>query len=128
MLASGSGTASVSVTTVAHGIAPPLLPTGRLHLHPQWVPLFLLTFVLALVLLRFARTRRQRLAGAVPFVLLALIFVLQSMGCGGGSSTPPPPPPPTGTPAGTYTITVTGTASTNNGTLSHTASLTLTVN
>jgi hypothetical protein len=128
MLASGSGTVSVSVTTMAHGNAPPLLPTGRLHLHPQWVPLFLLTFVLALVLLRFARTRRQRLAGALPFVLLALIFVLQSIGCGGGGSTPPPPPPPTGTPAGTYTITVTGTASTNNGALAHTASLTLTVN
>jgi hypothetical protein len=127
-LASGSGTASVSVTTMAHGIAPPLLPTGRLHLHPQWVPLFLLTFVLALVLLRFARTRRQRLAGALPFVLLVLIFVLQAIGCGGGSYTPLPPPPPTGTPAGTYAITVTGTASTNNGALTHTASLTLTVN
>jgi hypothetical protein len=129
MLPNASGTASVSVTTMAHGFAPPLLPTGRLHLHPQGVPLFLLTFLLALVLLRFARTRRQLLARALPFVLLVLIFVLQAIGCGGGSSyTPPPPPPPTGTPAGTYTVTVTGTASTTNGTLTHTATLTVTVN
>lgn len=126
VFASGSGTASVSVTTMARGIAPPLLPTGRLYLRPQWVPLFLLTLILGMVLLRFARTRRQRLVGALPFAVLALIFLLETIGCGGGGSSGPPPP--TGTPAGTFAVTVTGTASTNSGTLTHLTTLTLTVN
>ena len=128
LLPSGSGTATVSVTTMARGAVPPSFPIVRLYFRLQWVPLVALTFMLAFIILRFARTRRQRLVGALPFVVLVLFLLLQSMGCGGGSSTPPPPPPPTGTPAGTYAITVTGTASTNNGTLTHTASLTLTVN
>jgi hypothetical protein len=130
MLANGSGAATVTVTTTSRGTSPPFLPTYRFYMHPLWVPLSLLTFLLVLVLLRFARTRRQRLAGALPFALLVLIFVLQAIGCGGGSSTPPPPPPPppTGTPAGTYIVTVTGTGSSTNGTLTHTATLTLTVN
>lgn len=123
--ATGSGTASVSVTTMARSIAPPVWPISRFHLQPQWIPLFLVALLLAVVLLHFARTRRQRLAGALPFAALVLFFLLQVIGCGGGSSTPPPP---TGTPAGIYTVTVTGTASTNNGTLTHTTTLSLTVN
>jgi hypothetical protein len=120
MLASGSGTASVSVTTMAHGIAPPSFPTDRLYLRPQRIRLLLLALLLAIVLLFFARTRRQRLVGALPLAVLVLFLLLQAMGCGGGSSTPPP----TGTPAGTYTVTVTGTS----GTATHTTTLTLTVN
>jgi hypothetical protein len=122
-LASGSGNASVSVTTMAHGLIPPSLPIGRFYLRPQWVPLFLLTLSLAAVFLRFAHTRRQRLASALPFAVLVLLVLLQAMGCGGGSSTPPPPPPPTGTPVGTYTVTVTGTS----GNTTHTTTLTLMV-
>jgi len=129
MLTSGSGTASVSVTTMANGLVPPTLPTGRLYLRPELVALLLLTLLLAILMLRIARTRRVRLVGALSLATLVLFILLQAIGCGGGSSTPPPPPPPTGTPAGTYTVTVTGTASTSNGTLTHTTtSLTLTVN
>ena len=128
MFANGSGTASVIVTTMANGLLPPSLPFRRFYLRPELVALLLLTLLLAILMSRFARTRRVRLVGALPFAVLVLFFLLQAMGCGGGSSAPPPPPPPTGTPAGTYTITVTGTASTNNGTLTHTTSLTLTVN
>ena len=122
VFASGSGTASVSVTTMAHGIAPPLLPTGRLYLRPQWVLLFLLILVLAIVLLRFARTRRQRLAGALPLAVLVLFLLLQAIGCGGGASSGPPPT--MGTPAGTYTITVTATSAST----THSTTLTLIVN
>jgi IPT/TIG domain-containing protein len=122
MLASGSGTASVSVTTTVRGLVPPLLPIGRFYLQPQWVPVSLITLLLAILILRFAHTGRQRLAGALPFAVLVLFLLLQAMGCGGGS--PPPPPPPTGTPAGTYTVTVTGTS----GSTTHTTTLTLTVN
>ena len=120
--AMGSGTASVTVTTTKRGLMPPSLPLGRLRFQPQWTPLFLVSVMLAILLLRFARTRRQRLAGALPFAVLALFLVLQAMGCGGGGYTSPPPP--TGTPAGTYTVTVTGTS----GNTTHTATLTLTVN
>jgi photosystem II stability/assembly factor-like uncharacterized protein len=121
--ATGSGTATVTVSTMARTLMPPSVPISRFFLRPQFVPLLLLTLLLAILLLRFARTRRQRLVGALPFAVLALFVVLQAMGCGGGGS-PPPPPPPTGTPAGTYTVTVTGTS----GNTTHTASLTLTVN
>jgi photosystem II stability/assembly factor-like uncharacterized protein len=127
MFATGSGTATVTVTTMARGLVPPFLPVGRFFLKPQRVPFFLLTLLLAVLMLCFARTRRQRLAGALPIAVLVLFLVLQAIGCGGGGSSGPPPPP-TGTPAGTYTVTVTGTATTSNGTLTHTTTLTLTVN
>jgi len=127
-LASGSGTASVSVSTMAHGLLPPPLPFRRFYLRPELIALLLPTLVLATLMLRIARTRRQRLMGALPITLLVLFILLQAIGCGGGSYTPPPPPPPTGTPAGTYTVTVTGTASTSGGTVTHTTTLTLTVN
>jgi hypothetical protein len=123
VFASGSGTASVSVTTMARGLLPPSTPTNRFRLPPQWVPILLLTVLLAVLILRFARTRRQRLATIVPLALLVFFLALQALGCGGGSSYTPPPPP-TGTPAGTYTVTVTGST----GTLTHSTTLTLTVN
>jgi hypothetical protein len=73
-------------------------------------------------MLRFARTRRQRLAVVYPVAMFALFLILQTIGCGsGGSGTPPPP---TGTPAGTYSVTVTGISS--NAT--HATTLTLIVN
>jgi len=118
-----TGTANVSVTTTANGIAPPPLPIGRFHLRPQWVPVFLLTLLLALLLFRYTKTRRQRLVGALPLAALVLFILLQAIGCGGGGYSSPPPPPP-GTPPGTYTITVTGSS----GILTHTTTLTLTVN
>jgi hypothetical protein len=125
-LATGSGTASVSITTMARGIAPPSLPIGRFYMRPQWVPLVLVTLLLPVFLLRFARTPWQRLASTLPLAFLVLFLLLQAIGCGGGGSSGPPPV--TGTPAGTYTITVTGTGSTSNGTLTHTTTLTLVVN
>jgi photosystem II stability/assembly factor-like uncharacterized protein len=125
MFASGSGTATVSVTTMARGLVPPSLPIVRFYLRPQLVPLLLLTILLAVLILRFARTRRQGLAGALPFAVFVVFLMLQAMGCGGGGyNPPPPPPPPTGTPVGTYTVTVTGTS----GSTTHTTTLTLTVN
>jgi photosystem II stability/assembly factor-like uncharacterized protein len=124
-LATGSGTATVTVTTMARGLAPPSLPFRRFYLRPQLVPLLLLTMLMAVLMLRFARTRRQRLAGALPLAVLVLFLMLQAIGCGGGGyNPPPPPPPPTGTPAGTYTVTVTGTS----GSTTHSTTLTLTVN
>ena len=121
--ASGSGTATVTVTTMARGLVPPpLWPRVRFIFWPRFLPVFLLTFLLSMLLLRLARTRRQRFAGALPLSGLLLFLMLQAIGCGGGSSYTPPPPP-TGTPAGTYIVTMTATS----GTLTHTTTLTLVV-
>ena len=117
----GSGTASVVVTTMARGAVPPLWPRLRFISRPQFLPVLLLMFLMSTLLLRFARTRRQRLIGALPLAILVLMLTTEAIGCGSSSS--PPPPPPTGTPAGTYTVTVTATS----GTLTHTSALTLTV-
>jgi hypothetical protein len=121
-LPSGSGTASASVTTMARGVAPPLRPIWRFYLWPQLVPLRLLTLLLALVLLRLARARRQRLAVELPVAMFASFVALQCMGCGGGGFSMPPPS--IGTPAGTYTVNVTATS----GGTTHTTTLTLIVN
>jgi hypothetical protein len=116
--------ASVMVTTTARGAAPislrnpPALPWLRV-----W-PILLLTVLSCILLLRWTRTRRQRLAVVIPLAGILLLLLLQATGCGGGGTTIQPPPPPSGTQAGTYTITVTGTS----GNLTHTTTLQLTVN
>jgi photosystem II stability/assembly factor-like uncharacterized protein len=122
VFASGSGTASVMVTTMARGVVPPVWPRMRFIFRFQYMPIVLLMLLLSALLLRLARTRRQRFAGALPLAGLLLLLTLQAIGCGGGSSYTPPPPP-TGTPANTYTVTVTATS----GTLTHTTTLTLVV-
>jgi hypothetical protein len=121
MFTSGSGTATVTVATMARGFAPPVWPRVRFISRPQFLPVSLLMMLLSALLLRFARTRRQRFAGALPLAILVLLLTMEAIGCGGGSS---PPPPPTGTPAGTYTVTVTATSGT---TLTHTTTLTVVV-
>lgn len=71
--------------------------------------------------------RRRRYTGralSATVALLALLATSCLSGCGGGNGGSTRPPAQTGTPAGTYAITVTGTA----GTVSHTFTLTLTVN
>jgi len=124
----GSGSATVTVTTTARGLVPPLWPRVRFIFRPQFLPVSLLTILLSALLLRLARTRRQRFVGALPLAWLVLFLMLQVIGCGGGGGyTPPPPPPPSGTPVGTYIVTVTANASTSSGTLTHTANLTLVV-
>ena len=117
-----NGSATVTVTTTARGLMPPTYGPPR----PYWpLPIYFLAIaaILAAIMLSI-RAKRFRLAFAIPFAALALLFVLHAAGCGGGSSSPPPPPPPTGTAAGTYTINVTATS----GALSHTTTLTLVVN
>jgi hypothetical protein len=120
-LASGTGTATITVTTAARSFA---VPSFRIRHINLWPLIALLCGILLLIsLLQFAaRARRERLAGALPFMVLALFLILQALGCGGGGSGSPPPQ--VGTPAGTYTITVNGAC----GNTTHSTTLTLIVN
>jgi photosystem II stability/assembly factor-like uncharacterized protein len=119
--------ANVVVTTTVRGLAPPVSLNRRIIFSPRLVPLLTVAMLLCFLLMRLARTRRQRVVAAMQLAGVFLFLVLQAVGCGGGSSQPPPPPPPPpGTAAGNYTITVTGTSASTNTT--HTATLQLVVN
>jgi sugar lactone lactonase YvrE len=126
-----AATFSVQVATTARSIATPGF--GR-----QWRPFdglrilpMVLMVALASTLLAFASRfrgaaarRRRAYAFAIPLGFLVLAIIL--IGCGGGgyTSSPVPPPPSGGTPTGNYALTITGTS---NG-VSHSQTLTLTVN
>jgi len=69
-------------------------------------------------------SRRQRQVSFTAGSLM-LLMALTIVGCGGGGGTNLKPPPPPQTPTGTSTVTVTATSAA--GSLSHAASVTLTV-
>ena len=118
-VAPGSNT-TITVTTMAHQLVPPTQSPKRFGPWQRLVPIVVLA-LLALALLAFvARTRRQRLAAAVPLAGLVVFLVFQAVGCnsgGGGSNLH-------GTQAGSYPVTITGTS----GSTTHTATVTLVVN
>jgi HYDIN/CFA65/VesB-like, Ig-like domain/Abnormal spindle-like microcephaly-assoc'd, ASPM-SPD-2-Hydin len=94
-------------------------PVSRPHMGPPSLgryPMGWLIFALGLMMMAgLALRRRLAWAGIALVLLLALTW----MGCGNGVSPTTAP----GTPAGTYTLTVKGTS----GTVSHTATLSVTV-
>jgi hypothetical protein len=101
---------TVSVTTTARSLAPPIAyprPRGLIG-----STLWLLGWLTVLLALAWRRTvlvppRRTRLW--VPLGA-ALLFITLWTACGGGGGTPGPPPM-MGTPAGTYTLAVAATGS-----------------
>src|SRR5258708_7110878 len=122
--------ASVTLTTTAHSLFPPIAP--RRFAPPQpfgklLVRFFAYLFVCAM-LWRLARIPRKRVLLTVAVVLpLALLCT----SCGGSTSstsnsrgTNPPPPAQPGTPQGAFSITVTGTSAN----LTHTTNVLLKVN
>ena len=121
--------ASVTLTTTAHSLFPPVaprrfappLPPGKLLVK------FLAYLLVCLLLWKLARVPRKRLLLTVAVVLpLALLCT----SCGGSTSssssstTTNPPPTQPGTPQGAFTITVTGTSAN----LTHTTNVLLKVN
>lgn len=122
MLGTGNGTVTVNVTTTSRGLAPLFVPEVWSGRRPQYVPISLLSLLLAGLLLCYARTCPQRLLKVLSSAAIALFLILLTIGCGGGNSAPPPAPP-TGTPAGSYAINVSG----NSAGVAHEVSLTLIV-
>jgi len=118
---STSGTTTMTITTTARSarLASPL----RGPANPQ-TPLVLLLCVVtaALALMSLSMARQGSRAKPYAACLLLTLFLVSAafiIGCGGGGN-----PPPSGTPPGTSAITVTATS----GSVSRTATVTLTVN
>jgi hypothetical protein len=113
--ASGNSS-TMTVTTATRGL---LGPWPKLRLPPAtfsvrgW-PLWAIGLLVLILLAHRTKTRRQ----AAVWIFAATVFVvLLVVACGGGS-------PRGGTPPGTSTLTITGTA----GSLTHTTTVTLSVN
>jgi hypothetical protein len=109
---SSSGTVTLSIATTAAVVA---------GLHPWQGGSLFYASILPLfgIVLASRKKPRARLSGWGGACILALLLLT---GCGGGSSGSNPQPTP-GTPPGTYTVTVQATS----GTLSHSTTVTLTV-
>jgi hypothetical protein len=113
------GNIIITVTTTAHQLVLPI----RFSPWSRGVPFFPIT-VLALLLFFFVdRCRRQQFALSIPLAAVTLVLMLAAAGCGGGSS-PSSTTPLRGTQPGNYIVTITGTS----GAISHTTTVSLTVN
>jgi FG-GAP-like repeat/FG-GAP repeat len=115
---SGAGTSTLTVSTTASSalLTPPAMRRSGLF-YALWLPIGGLALIGAAV---SSGSRRRKLLGML-LVCLMLSGVLFLAACGGGGSGNGGGS--AGTPAGTYTITVKGTA----GSVSNTATVTLTV-
>jgi beta-glucanase (GH16 family) len=96
-------TVTVSVTTTANSILPPLFLRPRVRM---WMPMTI-AGLLALLIGVLALRAQSRVWGQVCCMAAVVILVgIAIAGCGGGSSVTPPPPTNNGTPPGAYTVTV----------------------
>ncbi len=121
-VATGAAT-TITVTTTAHQFVPPAPGSPDFGPRLKITPFLFLLTVTLLLLKFFGKSRRRRFAYSISFAAALLVIFLLG-GCGGGSSSPPPPPPtPHGTQPGLYTVTIVGTS----GNLTHTTTVSLTV-
>jgi hypothetical protein len=126
-LVSGANIATVSVTTTARTSGVLVRPTDPVPIRlPIW-PSAVVSLLLCALLFRLAKASQRHLVGALVLALLLSVVGIEFVGCGGGGggggNGGSPPPPTSGTPAGNYTVNVTGIS----GTITHTMTLTLTV-
>jgi hypothetical protein len=119
-LSNGAGTSTLTVSTTANSasLTPPARRPSALF-YALWLPLGGVALIGAGVP---SRSRRRKLLDmlSVCLILTGLVFLAA---CGGSGSSGGGGGGGSGTPAGTYTITVKGTA----GSISNTATVTLTV-
>jgi subtilase family serine protease len=111
-------TETLSIATTAPSSQLDKDPFGR---HGSIFYAVLLPGFLGLLISTGNRKRGLRGARLLSLIAVLALFTLWTLACGGGSSKPSNP----GTPAGTRTLTV--TAATTGGTLTHNATVTLTV-
>jgi len=110
---------TVTVTTMARSLVPPLAIRRPFLRTPPWpIPILFLLVMVGMIAI-VSRARPPRIFVSLGITLLC-VALLPAGGCGGSSN----PPPAGGTPPGTYILTVTGT---EQG-VSHSLSLILTVN
>jgi hypothetical protein len=126
---SGSASLTVSLLTAAASGLPPHNPLPRPPLPRPW---FLLTMALLASGSLAHAARRQETKGQrgrmAKAALGAMVLVMLALAaCGGGGGAASPQPANSGTPAGTYSLAVTGTCASCSATLSHSTTLTLTV-
>lgn len=123
-----NGTSASTVTVTVTTTAGSMIAPGRLYEPPSsggertlW---YLVWSLLAFgILTALVRVRRRRLPLAIGLMVLLVVFFAGcggSGGAGGGGGSP-------GTPSGTYSLTVTGTLMSGSSTLSHSVTLSLTV-
>ena len=116
----GTDTAAVTVNISTNAAKAALVRTPNFSLFAVAV----FTLPMGLLAFSLAGSRRRSAVRPALFVLAPVLLSLTFLpSCGGGSGGTPPPPPP-GPQPGTYTLTVTGTS----GNLSHSTTISLTVN
>jgi hypothetical protein len=124
------GTTALTIQTTAPSVSQLRSPAVRsaAPLYALW--LTMPAMVLGLIGVRSVpKRRRGRLIAWIGLGLsIGLLLALSACGGGGGGSTTSPPPiPKPGTPAGPYTIIVTGVSGSGATALTHSATITLTV-
>ena len=111
----GSVSTSVTISTVARTIVPPIPFEPHRHLRAPLLPVYVVAMIVLLIW--FSRLLRQPRRRLVTVGLLLVAPILLLVACNGGSSASVS----SGTPAGTYQVVITGAV----GSTSHSAPVTL---
>jgi YVTN family beta-propeller protein len=119
---SSTVTSTLTITTVGRSIFLPPSSFGRPGIRPMW-PVFSMACTLALFAFLFATQKRNSTLGfrrALVFASFLLVVIGSMTACAGGSAKPT-------TPLGTAQVQVTASSSGGSGTVSHSSTLTLTI-
>jgi beta-glucanase (GH16 family) len=100
---SAAESVTVSVTTTANSISPPLFFDPKLRI---WLPMAIAALLVLVVLTLARRMQSRALRYACTLALGLILTGTVVAGCGGGASSVTTRPPNTGTTAGAYTVAV----------------------